>query len=142
MDKDTTVVTALFDIDREKRGDGRRLQDYFVWLKKTLKLKCNLYIVTEEKFKDFIVLHRDQNLNTKIKITTLNTSKYYKYLDDIKRIINNKEYKKRISYPNRVECTLPEYNIIQYSKFGWLEDCIVENPFESKYFFWIDAGIS
>ena len=47
-----------------------------------------------------------------------------------------------MAYPNRVECVLPEYNIIQYSKFGWLEEAIRLNPFHTSYFFWMDAGIS
>ena len=45
-------------------------------------------------------------------------------------------------HPNRVECVLPEYNIIQYSKFHYLKMAIEENPFGSSSFFWMDAGIS
>jgi hypothetical protein len=37
---------------------------------------------------------------------------------------------------------MPEYNLIQYSKFGWLEEAIQENPFDTSSFFWIDMGIS
>ena len=60
----------------------------------------------------------------------------------MKEISESEEYRKRISHSDRVECKLPEYNIIQYSKFGWLEDCIELNPFNSEYFFWMDAGLS
>ena len=28
-------------------------------------------------------------------------------------IINSPEYKNKIAYPNRVECLLPNYNVIQ-----------------------------
>jgi hypothetical protein len=34
------------------------------------------------------------------------------------------------------------YNVIQYSKFEWLKRTIQENPFNSLYFFWMDAGCS
>jgi hypothetical protein len=47
-----------------------------------------------------------------------------------------------IKHNNRIECKLPEYNIIQYSKFGWLKQVADINPFNSTHFFWIDAGIS
>jgi hypothetical protein len=37
---------------------------------------------------------------------------------------------------------MPEYNLIQYSKFGWLEEAIREDPFHTPSFFWVDMGIS
>lgn len=137
-----TIVTAFFDIGREINGDGRKLTDYLEWIKKTLQLNCNLFIVTERKFVDFMKEHRPSHYNTYIKEDTLENASYYKYLPRMKEILKSEAYKKRIAYPNRVECTLPEYNVIQYSKFGWLTQAIKENPFDSEYFFWMDAGIS
>ena len=32
------------------------------------------------------------------------------------------------------------YSIIQYSKFKWLTAAADSNPFDSKWFFWLDAG--
>ena len=52
------------------------------------------------------------------------------------------DYKRRIQHPNRVECILPEYTIIIYNKFEWLEHAIEENPFHTSSFLWIDMGIS
>lgn len=138
----TTLVTALFDINREKKGDGRTVKDYLKWFKKTLQLNCNLFIVTEEKFYNFIVDNRPQEYSTYIKVDSLKNAKYYKYIEKMNKIINSKEYKEKIKNPDRVECKLPEYNIIQYSKFGWLENAIELNIFKSENFFWIDAGIS
>ena len=137
-----TIVTAFFDIKRETNGDGRKLTDYLEWIKKTLQLNCNLFIVTEQKFVNFMKENRPEGYNTFIKEDTLENASYYKYLPRMREILNSSDYKKRIAHPNRVECTLPEYNVIQYSKFGWLEDAIRENPFDSEYFFWMDAGIS
>jgi hypothetical protein len=137
-----TIVTAFFDIKRETNGDGRKLTDYLEWIKKTLQLNCNLFIVTEQKFVNFMKENRPEGYNTFIKEDTLENASYYKYLPRMKEILNSSDYKKCIAHPNRVECTLPEYNVIQYSKFGWLEDAIKENPFGSEYFFWMDAGIS
>lgn len=45
-----TFVTAFFDIQRDKKGDGRSIDEYLEWIKKTLQLNANLYIVTEKKF--------------------------------------------------------------------------------------------
>jgi hypothetical protein len=73
---------------------------------------------------------------------TLENASYYKYLPRMREILESDDYKQRIAYPQRVECVLPEYNVIQYSKFGWLEEAMRVNPFHTDYFFWMDAGIS
>jgi hypothetical protein len=138
----TTLVTAFFDINRENKGDGRSISEYLRWIKKTLQINCNLVIITEKKFIQFMKDNRPSEYNTHIKEETLEDASYYKYLPKIEQILGSDYYKKNIAYPGRVECILPEYNIIQYSKFGWLEKIIKENPFNSEYFFWIDAGIS
>jgi hypothetical protein len=137
---ETTIVTAFFDINRSTKGDGRTIEEYKEWIIKTLQLNCNLFIITEEKFKHFFILHRPTNYNTIIKIIEFKDSYFYKYYNDINRILNDNNYKNKISYPNRVECVLPEYNILQYSKFHYLQMAINDNPFNSNYFFWLDAG--
>jgi hypothetical protein len=42
---------------------------------------------------------------------------------------------------SRIECYLSEYNVIQYSKFGWLEQAALMHP-DCDYLFWMDAGCS
>ena len=144
MHPKVTIVTAFFDINREIRGDGRKQGEYLEWIKKTLKLNCNLFIVTESKYMDFMKQYRpvEYHANTVFKEDNFENAMYYKYLPRMREICESMEYKKRIMHPNRVECTLPEYNVIQYSKFGWLLDAIGENPFGSDLFFWMDIGIS
>jgi hypothetical protein len=137
----TTIVTAFFDINRTTKGDGRKIDEYKNWLKVTLKLNCNMYIVTEPKFEEFFKEFRNHP-NTKIKIINLSDLRYYKYYNDIKDILESYSYKTKIKDASRVECVLPEYNIIQYSKFHCLDMAITDNVFNSKYFFWVDAGIS
>lgn len=140
----STIVTAFFDIHRETKGDGRRLAEYLEWIKHTLQLNCNLYIITESRFIDFMKAARpaEYHHKTVFKVDTIENAIFYKYLPRMREIINKQEYKSRIMHPNRVECTLPEYNVIQYSKFGWLLDAIQENFFQSNIFFWMDIGIS
>jgi hypothetical protein len=112
------------------------------WIKRTLQLNCNLFIVTEEKFRVFFEENRPKEYSTVIKIIDFKDSYYYKFYDIMKEILESNEYKIKIKHPNRVECKLPEYNIVQYSKFHYLQMAIQENPFNSEYFLWTDAGIS
>lgn len=142
MENPVTIVTAFFDIQRDTKGDGRTIEEYKSWIKHTLQLNCNLFIVTEEKFKDFFIENRPPLYKTHIVIMEFKDLYFYKYYDRMKEIIESDEYKKRIAYPNRVECVLPEYNIIQYSKFHCLKMAIDANPFSSDNFFWLDAGAS
>jgi hypothetical protein len=142
MQNQVTIVTAFFDINRETKGDGRKISEYKEWIQKTLQLNCNLYVVTEEKFKDFFMENRPKQYPMEIKIMEFKDSYYYRYYDKMKEILEDDYYKNKVKDPNRVECVLPEYNIIQYSKFHYLKLAIQANPFKSDYFFWMDAGCS
>jgi len=137
-----TIVTAFFDIGREKKGDGRSIEEYKQWIQKTLQLNCQLYVVTEEKFKSLFLENRPPEYKMHMKIIDFKDSYYYKYYDQMKKIVESQEYKDKIAYPNRVECKLPEYNIIQYSKLHYLQMAMEENPYQSDSFFWMDAGAS
>ena len=142
MQTQVTFVTAFFDINRQGRGDGRKISEYKEWIQNTLQLNCNLYIVTEEKFKDFFIENRPKQYPMEIKIMNFKDSYYYRFYDKMKEILESDYYKSKIKHPKRVECVLPEYNILQYSKFHYLKIAIQENPFKSDYFFWMDAGCS
>ncbi len=137
-----TMVTAFFDIGREKNGDGRSVAEYLQWIQHTLQLNCNLYVVTEERFRDFFVKHRPARYPMHVEVIKFEDSHYYKFYDRIKGILQSSQYRLRVAHPNRVECVLPEYNIIQYSKFHYMKMAIEQNPFQSTSFFWMDAGLS
>lgn len=137
----TTVVTALYDIGREKY-DGRKLSDYLDWFRTTLSLNVPMVIFCQTGLGSFIQHCRKNYPETVIVETSVSSIPYFSYKDQIEKILNNNEYKKRIKDPTRIECNLALYNIIQYSKFEWLKKVSIFNPFNSKYFFWMDAGCS
>lgn len=136
----STVITALYDIGRDKNGDGRTVDQYLEWFAKTLKLNVPMVIYTEEKFKTFIEKQKQNNL--KIIVKPLSEIPYYKYNSKIVSIINDPTYKSKIVDSNRIECNLSLYNIIQYSKFDWIVEAIQNNYFDTDYYFWMDAGCS
>jgi hypothetical protein len=134
------IVTAFFDIKRDKIGDGRSVNEYLTWFKETLKLKCDMTIYTEDKFKSFVEENRNNEYQTDIIIQRLEEVPFYKWRDKIYEIINLDSFKSKMKDLNRIECYLPEYNVIQYSKFGWLKEAVEKN--KDDYFFWMDAGCS
>lgn len=140
-----TIVTALYDINRESFGDGRSINNYFNWLYNTFQLNSQFILFIEDKL--YIDFSKNFNIDSfknriNIKVTSLNDIPYYKYKTEMDSILINQEYLNSIKDPSRIECKLSMYNIIQYSKLEWIREAIKENPFNSNYFFWMDAGCS
>lgn len=137
----TRLVTALYDIKRDTKGDGRTIDEYLSWLKETLKLKCDLTIFTEEKFYNFILENRTNEYDCDIIVNDFTEIPFYKHNNRIKEIIQSEDYKNKMNDTNRIECYLSEYNVIQYSKFEWINQTILKQP-NYDFYFWVDAGIS
>lgn len=138
--KDVTIVTSLFNVNREDM-DGREWGEYLKWFDKTLKLKCPMIVFTTQDMASYVE-ERRLNIPTEIIIQSINEIPYYHLKEKIDEIIVSEEYKQKISDPDRIECKYSIYSIIQYSKFKWLTKSADENPFNSKFFFWLDAGAS
>lgn len=136
-----TLVTALYNIQRETKGDGRKWEEYLEWFKDTLALPFPMVIFVDSMEVELNTMIQEirQNLPTQVYHDPI---PYQYYEIQFQEILNRPSYRQRIQHPNRVECKLPMYNIIQYSKFPWLVKTIERNPFQTPYFFWIDAGIS
>lgn len=137
----TEVITALFDIGRDKIGDGRTIQDYLSWFEKTLSLNTTMTIFIDEQFLDFVSERRSPE-NTQIIVQKLEEIPFYPWREKIEEIITSNNYKSKMSDTKRIECINPLYNVIQYSKFGWIKRAIELNKFNSDYFMWMDAGCS
>lgn len=136
-----TLVTALYNINRETEGDGRTFDDYLKWFAETLKISSPMVIYVDKDLEQFVRLERGSR-PTKIITQPLDEVPYY-YLDqDIKNILNSTEYQNKIGAPARVECKLSLYNVIIYSKFKWMKLAVEDNYFDSEYFMWVDAGLS
>ena len=136
------ITTALFDIDREKSGDGRGMDQYLQWFRETLKVKCDLTVYTEKRFEDFVLQNRKTiPYKTIVVLQELKDIPFYKNRERMAAIMKMYSYNFKMRDPNRIECFLPEYNLIQYSKFGWLKKTAEASP-KHDYFFWMDAGCS
>ena len=138
--KDVTIVSSLFNIERQEM-DGRKWEEYLKWFDITLRLKCPMVLYVTEDLVSFVE-ERRVNIPTEIITQKVEEIPYYYLKDKLDNIISSEKYKEKISDPNRIECQHSLYSIIQYSKFKWLTQAIEENPFNSKFFFWIDAGAS
>lgn len=138
----TTVITALYNIEREQR-DGRKFSDYLDWFSKTLQLNVPMVIFAHKGIGNWVYQQRQNYKNTTIVVeTSLDSIPYSTYYEKVEKILINPEYLAKIDRPDRIECNLPWYNLIQYSKFDWLSQVAKFNPYNSDYFIWMDAGCS
>lgn len=142
MISSTTIVTAFFDIDRATKGDGRTIHEYLLWIDSTLQLNAHLFVVTDSKYAPYFYSKRPSQYPMTIHVMDFKDSHYYRYYDRMKEITVSEEYRNKIKHPDRVECVLPEYNVVQYSKFHYLNIAIEKNPYGSTHFMWMDAGAS
>lgn len=141
MNNDFVIVTSLYNIKELQREDGRSWEDYVEWFCKTLRVRCPFIIFTEEDLVDTIKKVR-KDLPTEIIVESLENIPYYYLKQPIQDVLDSEFYKENMADTNRVECNYSMYSVIQYSKFKWLEKASKVNPFESKFFFWLDAGAS
>ena len=135
-----TIVTSLYDINR-KELDGRSWDTYLEWFGKTLELKSPMVIFVDSSTADFVEKCRS-GLPTKIIVEPLEKSPYYYLKERIDSIISSPEYPFRVKDTNRIECKSSLYNIVQFSKFGWVEKAAEMDLFGTDLFLWLDAGIS
>ena len=142
MDNKVTVITGLYNINRESNGDGRKFDDYVDWLKKTMRLNVPMVIYCErgtyEKIKD----ERHDYESTKFIIIEKKDIEYFKYEDKVNEIVKNEDYLGKIMGGHRLEVKLPIYNLLIMNKILWVNEVAEKNYFDSKYFMWVDAGCS
>jgi len=138
MRNDVTIVSALFNIEREGM-DGRDWDEYLKWFEVTLRLKCPMTLFISEDLVDFVKEKRGK-LPTEIIMQDVEEIPYYHLKDQIQEILDSEDYKEKMADPGRIECKHAMYSVIQYSKFQWIKQAIQSSSHESNYYFWLDAG--
>ena len=145
MKSKITFVTALLDIGRSdlssdfSRSFERYLETFFTLLKH-LKDK-NLVVYIDKKYHDKIRTIKNNNIVFKsISTEDIKNTEYY---NDIQKIRNDESWRNQVGWlKNSTQANLEFYNALIFQKIHFLEDISLENPFESEYFIWLDAGIA
>ena len=115
-------VTAYKDIGRSNWINyNRDNSEYFnCFLKLAHNIEYTLIVFVDDDVMEYLTTRYTFKSNIIFKKLNGVDTFLDKYLDQDLTIMSSDEYKNKIAYPNRVECILPEYNIIQYSKFHFL----------------------
>ena len=143
---DITFCTFYFDIDRKNwKSFTVPNEAYMNWFLNLLSLDIKLYIMTETKFVSQILEARrkvDPELkNTIIKETTVEELPAYKMFNDrLEKLMFSEEFKKIAYHRDVPEMSKPLYNVLMFNKVNYLQQVMEENPFNTEYFSWVDAG--
>lgn len=146
MHTDLTIVTALFDLGREKLEPGfsRSFDHYIECFKKFLKAtsKIPLVVFTEAKNEKIVWEHRSRD-NTKVMVKDKNWLKQFPFYTEVQQIRNDPKWKGQAGWlPGSPQSALELYNPLVMSKHFMLNDASLFNFFNTNHFLWMDAGLS
>lgn len=145
MSHSITLVTALYDMKRDGLNDSfkRSFDHYLNNFKNLLNLeKFPMIIYCDVSLNDFVWKYRKKH-NTKIinkPLSDFNEYPHYSYVQTIRHSHNWREQAQWLS--DSPQSQLEYYNPLVMAKQFLLNDASIINTFSTKYFLWIDAGIS
>jgi hypothetical protein len=101
-----------------------------------------MVIYTEPSLEQWI-LDRRQKRPTRIVVLTLDYFRELDYYPDIQTIRTDPKWVKIAGWiKDSPQAAMELYNPFNSRKLPWLAEQSKENPFKTKYFFWIDGGIA
>ena len=140
MNKNLTIVTGLWNINR----NGRSFDHYIEHFKNFLKIPQNLFIYVPKELESMVWEHRSKD-NTYVKVMELNDVKtlYSPFWEKTQKIRKDEKWISQAGWlGGSPQASLEWYNPIVQGKMFMLNDASIWNPFDTEYFFWLDAGIT
>ncbi len=143
----TTLVTALYDIGREKLSGKyayRSFDKYRSWFKYLLSINVPKIIHIDAKLLSYV---QEYNLYPDISTIIIKPFEeleaYVLYHDRIQQTIDNMRNEYQVLPDHYVHCPefiTAKYPVCIFSKFDFLKMASETNPYNSDYFIWLDAG--
>ena len=145
FNKDITVVTGLWDIQRT----GRSFDVYIENFKKFLEIPVNMFIYVPKDLEYLVWQNPNRTKsNTHVRIFELHDLKnlYAPFWETTQNIRNSERWQNQTGehgwLKNSPQAKNLWYNPIVQSKMFMLHDAKIMNFFNTDYFLWMDAGIS
>ena len=145
MNKNVTLVTGLWDLGRGKiEGWGKRdFQQYKNRFFELLRSDAQMCIwIPKELEQEVLEVRKDKP--TKIYFKELEDFKtWFPFFDKLQEIRTNPEWYNSAGWlPESPQAALEFYNPMMMCKMFMVNDSAIMNPFGSKYFYWIDGGLT
>lgn len=138
-----TLVTGLWNINRDSLSEGwsRSFQHYLDKFNQLLDVKENLIIFGDKELEKIVWKKRSQ-LNTQFILRDLSWFKG-EFYNKIQEIRQKEEWLNLAGWLREsTQAKLEMYNPLVMSKVFLLNDANILDSFNSKYMFWIDAGLT
>lgn len=138
-----TIVTGLWDISRVGRGFDHYIENF----KRFLDIPVNMFIYIPAEY-EYLVWEKRSRDNTFVKVSELSDVKhlYAPHWDKTQEIRTSDKWLNITGeggwLKNSPQAVNEWYNPIVQSKMFMLNDVTIWNPFDTDYFFWLDAGIT
>ena len=143
---DITIVTGIWDLNRDKAGEGfkRDFSFYIDNLKKLLKADIPMIVYIEQQYQEIVELARTGKEDiTDIRIREVEDFKQLEVYDKIQSIRTSDSWLSQAEWLSRSsQGTMEMYNPMVMSKMFMLNDARIWNPFGTEYMAWIDGGIT
>ena len=139
----TTIVSGLWDIKRHNRS----FDHYVEAFERFLSIDKPMYLYVPEELEDFVWQYRSEE-NTHVRVFNLEDieNMFSPFWDRVQSIRTDKEWINQTGeqgwLTDSPQCVLEYYNPIVMSKMFMLNDASIFNPFDTEYFYWLDAGIT
>ena len=143
MNKDLTVVTGLWNINRP----GRDFNHYIENFKNFLEFPCKMFIFIPKEY-EYLVWESRKKEDTYVRVYELEDVKnlYSPFWDRTQAIRTNPEWYNQTGeggwLTSSPQAACEWYNPIVQSKMFMLHDVTIWNPFDTDKFIWLDAGIT
>ena len=144
----TALVTGIWDLGRDSlsEGWGRSFDHY---LAKFEELLSNLegipLIVFIDPQHEYLVWKHRKQEDTRVYHYPKEVfgGSFFPFFDQVQEIRTKPEWMNQVSWlPESTQAKLEWYNPMVMSKMFMLHNAKCFNPFDSKYLFWIDGGIT
>jgi len=144
MSSQITLVTGLWDIGRGDLQEGwsRSFEHYLNKFSELLETDINMIIFGDKELERFVFQRRNKS-NTQFVLRNLDWFKNNDYYEKIQKIRSNPNWYNQVGWlKDSTQAKLEMYNPIVMSKMFILNDARLLDKFNSKYMFWIDAGLT
>jgi hypothetical protein len=140
-----TLVTGLWDLGRGELTEGwsRPYENHYLTkFNELLKTENNLIIFGNSELEIF-VWERRNPANTQFINRDLSWFKNNEFYDKIQKIRNNPDWFNQVGWLSEsTQSKLEMYNPLVMGKMFLLHDAKILDKFNSRYLFWIDAGLT
>lgn len=143
LSPNVTVVTLFMNIGTFQKGEGADFftpSHYYRWMRifRWLMNPLVVYVETDRDYQAFMGLRSllPHNNTVVVKLKRDQLWAFRDLLPRVKSIFETPGYPKH--HPNTV---VPEYSCIMHAKYELVYRTVVQNPFKTKYFSWLDIGL-